>query len=138
MTSGADDRPIDQWRILWLDSLWQLGSLELQRATWLNSENGNPHWSFVEFCESYFEQFDLRNGYAYAIRNGIVSKAEAEAVREFHEALARYQAPGGDDFAHVAILEDPKWHAVVELAASAAERVLGLSFNAGYRKSSDG
>jgi hypothetical protein len=135
MTSNRAHRPIAEWRLLWLKSIEVLGSLELQRATWLNPINANPHWSFVEFCECYFEQFGLRDGYTYALENGIVSEAEADAVREFHQALDRYQAPKGNDYDHAAILQDPKWRAVTELAARAANEVLSLSFNSSYRAS---
>jgi hypothetical protein len=129
MRKDFDPDLIKSWRLLWLSSIQEVASYELQRATWLNPNHGNPHWSFVEIVESYFEQFDLRHGYGYALEHGIVSQPEVAAVSAFHAALSEYDAPGDNDYDHEAILADPKWRAVVEEAIKAEKALLELSFN---------
>lgn len=129
MHRDVDPDLLKSWRLLWLSSIQEVANYELQRATWLNPNHGNPHWSFVELVQSYFEQFDLRNGYGYALRSGIVSESEATAVGAFHAALANYKAPGGSDHDHGAILADPRWRAVVDEAIKAERELLELSFN---------
>lgn len=52
-TATAEQRA--NWRSNWLSSIQELADLEMQRATWLNPHNGNPHYSFVEYIEVYFD-----------------------------------------------------------------------------------
>jgi len=37
------------WRDRWLSCINELTSIELQRKSWLDKSNTNPHWTFVEF-----------------------------------------------------------------------------------------
>jgi len=120
---------IPELRSLWLGSISEIADIHLQWASWRNPENKNPHWSYVEIVESYFEQIGLREGYGYAVENRIVSAGEALAAKAFHELLSAYQPPNGDQFDHRAILEDPNWLAVSNAAEKAFEALLRLSFN---------
>jgi hypothetical protein len=120
---------IARLRLLWLDSFAELGNLELQRVAWLNPHNRNPHWTYIEAVESYFEQLELRNGYGYAIENGIVSVEEAAIAARTHELLVAYEPPAGDACDHAAILADSQWHTVCAEAQKALENILLLSFN---------
>lgn len=120
-------------RLLWLASIEEVANLELQRVSWLNPTNTNPHWSYIEVVECYFEQFDLRNGYGYAVENGIVSSSEAAVADTFHALFSAYEPPQGGSYNDAAILADPKWHAVSAAANMAWENILLLSFNnSGY------
>lgn len=109
------------WRHNWLSSIQELADLEMQRATWLNPHNGNPHYSFVEYIEVYFDDLLLGNvdgGYAARVEEGLLSDEEAAAAAGLHAILVRYESPT-DDYDHSAILEDPAWHRVVGAAREA-------------------
>ena len=120
---------ISRLRLLWLDSLDEVANLELQRVSWLNSTNTNPHWSYIELVECYFEQFDLGKGYGYAVESGIVSPAEAATAAAFHALFSAYKPPYGDAYNNAGILADPKWHVVTAAARETLVNILLLSFN---------
>jgi hypothetical protein len=44
-----------------------------------------------------------------------------------HEALVSHKAPGGNDYDHRAVLEDPAWHAVVAKAERIRQQLLTLT-----------
>jgi hypothetical protein len=50
-TDSSNTRDI--LREQWWGSLSEIADLALQRRTWLDPKNGNPHWSYVEFGYSY-------------------------------------------------------------------------------------
>jgi hypothetical protein len=129
MTHPFSPELIVRLRLLWLASIEEVASLELQRVGWLNPTNTNPHWSYIELAECYFEQFELGNGYGFAVENGIVSASEAAAAAAFHALFAAYEPPKGDNYNGAAILADPKWLAVSSAASEALENILLLSFN---------
>jgi hypothetical protein len=129
MLPSLSSQHIGRLRLLWLDSIAEVGNLELQRVAWLNSQNRNPHWSFIELVESYLEQFELRDGYGCAVASGIVSVKEAALASEFHDLLVAYEPPKGDEYDHAAILGDPQWHAMCAAAQKSLEDILLLSFN---------
>lgn len=118
-TATAEQRA--NWRSNWLSSIQELADLEMQRATWLNPHNGNPHYSFVEYIEVYFDDLalgDVGGGYAARVAEGLLSDEEAAAASRLHALLDRYESPT-DDYDHLAILEDPAWHHVVGAAREA-------------------
>lgn len=118
-TASAELRT--NWRANWLTSIQELADLEMQRATWLSPHNGNPHYSFVEYIEVYFDDLLLGNvdgGYAARVAEGLLSDEEAAAAAKLHTILDRYESPT-DDCDHSAILEDPAWHRVVGAAREA-------------------
>jgi hypothetical protein len=129
MPNRSPEELIPAWRMLWLGSIDEIANIHLQRAAWLNMENTNPHWSYIEIRESYCEQIGLYDGYSYAISKRIVSPEEANAVREFDELLQKYKPPRNDAYDYRAILDDPNWHAVTEAAVRAVDALLKLSFN---------
>lgn len=101
----------------------------MQRATWLNPQNCNPHYTFVEFAECYFDDLaitDAEGGYRARIADGLLTADEAEAVEAFHGLFDRYKSPDGDDYNHEAILNDPAWHDVVAAAQSAKCALLAI------------
>ena len=97
---------IENWRKRWFASINELTSLELQQKSWLNKENTNPHWSFIEFTECYFDDLFVNDNYTYALNEGL---------KAWHEMLSEYVAPNEDDYNHNAILNDPNWMEVIEL-----------------------
>ena len=114
------------WRARWLGSLEELGDIAMQRATWLNPVNSNPHYSYVEYRECYFSDLDLGDGYASLVADGYVSPAEAEAVASFHLLFKAYGAPTNDGYDHAAILADRRWLMVADAARAAADQLAGL------------
>ena len=110
------------WRKNWLGSLEEMADLEMQRSTWLNPANGNPHCSFVEYVECYFDGLLLQEnegGYPARVTEGLLTAEEARAVEGFHQILTDYEAPNDDDYDHQAILADERWLEVVAAAQSA-------------------
>ena len=103
----SDDKKI--WRERWLGCINELTSLDLQKKSWLDKTHTNPHWSFVEFMCSYFDDLSIDDNYKYQIDNGWLTDQELEIIKDWHEALDKYNAPKNDDYDHEAILKDPKW-----------------------------
>jgi hypothetical protein len=98
----------EAWRERWLTSINELTSLDLQRKSWLDSANTNPHKSFAEFMHCYFVDLNLDNNYKYPLENGLVTHTEFEIISAWHKALDAYRPPNnekGDE----AILKDIKW-----------------------------
>jgi len=122
------------WRPRWLSSIQEFADYDKQRARWLDATNTNPHWSFIEIMCSYFDDCVLRGGYADAIRHGLVSPAEAEAVTDFHSLAGAYNSPRNDDDDNAAVLADPEWLRVVESARVAQSKLARLVTDESERK----
>ena len=78
------------WRKNWLGSLEEVADVEMQRSTWLNPDNCNPHYSFVEYVECYFDGLvlnDSEGGYSAPIAEGLLTTEEARAVERFTNSL---------------------------------------------------
>lgn len=112
----------ETWRKNWLECIAELTSVELQRTAWLDTENQNPHWSFTEFMSCYFD--DCRcDDYGYRLSHGYLTDQELEAIKPWHELLDEYRCPNNDWWNHSAILEDPKWLAIVAAGVHAKQRL---------------
>jgi hypothetical protein len=109
-------------RAQWLGALAEIADLELQRRTWLDPTQRNPHWSYIEFVCCYPEENRLRD----AREKGWLSPAETAILLEFGQLLLTHKSPTGNDFDHEAVLNDPAWHAVVR-AAQLAQQSLATS-----------
>ena len=103
----SDDKKI--WREKWLRCINELTSLELQKKSWFDRTQKNPHWSFVEFICSYFADLGIDDHYKYPIDKGWLTNHEFEIIKDWHEALDKYNSPDNNDNDHAAILTDPKW-----------------------------
>ncbi len=111
----------------WLGSIAELTSIDLQRTSWLDTENQNPHWSFSEFMCSYFDDFGC-DDYGYRLAEGYLSAEEFETIRPWHELLDKYDSPNDEDWNDAKVLEDPKWLAIVssgEVIRRRLEALLG-------------
>jgi len=115
-----------RWRLQWLECLRDFADLDLQCRMWLDSSNTNPHWSFVEFMCTYFNDTLHQRDYSWALGQGLVTPEEAEAVASLHQALVGYDAPNGDDFDNLAVLRDPAWRAITVEAARSLEHLSAL------------
>ena len=118
-TRTYDSELQGNWRTRWLSSIEEFANLDDQKRLWLDPVGTNPHYSFREYFNCYFDDLDLNEGYDSAMREGFVSTEEATAVAEFHELADKYQEPRGDVYDHAAILNDPNWIEVVEAAKRA-------------------
>jgi hypothetical protein len=70
----------------------------------------------VECISRYFDDLNLRDGYEYALRSGLVNESESEIVSDFHELADRYYL--GKSSAEDT-LREPAWMAVVAEARRA-------------------
>lgn len=104
----------DRWRESWLGCINELTSLNLQKKAWLDRTHTNPHWSFIEFMCSYFDDLAIDENYKGLLENGWVTKQEFEILREWHEALDKYKAPKNDDYDNEAVLNDFKWLEILQ------------------------
>lgn len=121
MTSQTD--VTDQLRRMWFLSIYELSNIDLQRRTWLDRSNTNPHWSYVEFVEMYPQPEQL----SHALNHGWLSTQEFEILQKFRGLLESHTPPAGDFYDHDAILADPAWHAVAEAAESARQQLLAIT-----------
>jgi hypothetical protein len=114
--------------MLWLSSIQAFSDDETQQSRWLDPQERNPHYSFVECMCSYFDDTFMGDEDALQRRvgRGHLTEEEAVAVEQFHALADAYESPGGDDYDDDAILADPKWHAVVDAAEQAKQRLLPL------------
>jgi hypothetical protein len=116
------------WRQNWLSSINELTSISLQTKSWLDLKNTNPHWSFVEFMCCYFDNLFSKYDYQYYIDNGWVSKHEYNIMKDWHEALDKYDSPANNDYDHNSILNDSKWLNIVK-TGEIAKNALALTLN---------
>ncbi|MDH3472654.1 MAG: hypothetical protein OEM59_03090 [Rhodospirillales bacterium] len=122
------------WRENWLSSIAEFADLELQRKTWLDPESDNPHWSFVEFMCCYFNDLNLTAGYGWVVDRALVTSEEVAAVRKMHAALDACKPPGGDEYDHARILDDPAWLGVVETAKEARSNLTKVLADPGEKR----
>jgi hypothetical protein len=120
---AADESVAGQLRCWWFCQVNELSDIELQRRTWLDTTNTNPHWSYIEFVESYPREDQLSD----ALKHGWLIADEFETLRELGRILAAHTAPGGNDYDPQAVLDDPAWRAVVEAAERAKQRLLSMT-----------
>ena len=111
-----------QLRLDWLSSVNEIADLGLQRRSWLDPLVRNPHWSYVEFCES-FPKLDQLEG---AREEGWLKQSEYEILSELRRAIHAHTPPSGKDYDHAVILADPAWQAVVAVAERAKQRLLAI------------
>jgi hypothetical protein len=120
VSSGALDPAENQLRSSWFAQVYELADINLQRRSWLDRTRRNPHWSFIEFAESYPKQDQLR----YAMKEGWLQANEYEILDQLRRALDAYFPPGGNFYDNAAVLDDPGWHAVVSAAEQARQQFL--------------
>lgn len=103
-------------------SLNELTNLGLQQRAWLDMSNTtNPHWSYIEFMNSYFDDLYLDDDYQYQLSNGYIDHDEYELIKDWHSQLREYKTPNGNVHKHAAILKDDKWLFIVALGKKMVE-----------------
>jgi len=106
------------WRERWLGCINELTSHDLQKKSWLDNTHTNPHWSFVEFMCSYFDDLAIDENYKYQLDKGWVTQKELEIIEDWHIALDKYNSPKNDDYDNEAILNDPKWLEILQIGVA--------------------
>jgi hypothetical protein len=106
----------------WFSSVKEISDIELQRRTWLDPTNRNPHWSYIEFCCSYPAADQLHDGR----HKGYLRADEFELLQELRDALTAHKAPGGNDYDNAVVLNDPAWLSVVVLAKHTRQKLLAV------------
>jgi len=127
---NAEIRDRRRWDIF--SSVTELGDIAFQRMTWLNLQLLNPHFTFVEFFECFYDacggEYDISDPASekaplnYLLREGYISEAESDAIWPVHIALKDYEYPV-DDYDHQFILSDPLWHSVVSVASRSVQKL---------------
>lgn len=112
----SNDRNL--WRERWLGCINELTSLDLQKKSWLDRTHKNPHWSFVEFMCSYFDDLAINENYKYQLDKNWVTKKEYEIIEDWQIALDKYNSPKKDDYDNEAILNDPKWLEILQIGVA--------------------
>jgi hypothetical protein len=123
MNDRAELRRI--WRQNWLNCLREFADHDIQRK-WLDTENRNPHWSYVECMCSYFDDTLAGQGYDWTIADGLVTDQEAAAVTSLHHLLDNHKPPGGDQYDHERILNDQAWHEIIDEAKRSLRNLAAL------------
>lgn len=113
----------NEWRKRWLSSINELTSFDLQKKSWIDKTHSNPHWSFVEFMCSYFDDLAIDDNYKYQLDKGWVSKKEYEIIEDWHIALDKYNSPKNDNYDNEAILNDPNWLNILEIGIKTREEL---------------
>lgn len=111
-------------------SVSELADIALQRRTWLDAANTNPHWTYIEFCCSYPDLEQL----AFNRDHNIISAEEFEALTPLCDAIVSHDPPDNRLRDHVAILDDPAWHQVIALAERVRQRLIVLVSNPDERQ----
>jgi hypothetical protein len=114
------------WRLNWLGCLNEFADTDLQRQWWLDPTNRNPHWSYVEFMCSYFNDVLHDRTYAELVAEGLVSSEEAATVGPLHALLELHEAPAGNDWDNASVLADPAWQAITDEAKVTNQRLAEL------------
>jgi hypothetical protein len=114
------------WRQRWLESINELTSLDLQTKSWLDSSKQNPHWTFVEFMCSYFDDLFISENYSEFISKGWLTQKEYDVVKNWHDAIDKYESPDKHDYDHSAILKDQKWLDILKVGVNAKSKLVDL------------
>jgi hypothetical protein len=120
---STHDPVSDQLRRWWFCRVHEISDIGLQRRTWLDATSRNPHWSYIEYIESYPYDDQLLD----ALRQGWLSADEFSVLNELGRILAAYSPPGGDGYDNAAVLQDPAWHSVVKAAEQAKQQLLSIT-----------
>ncbi|MDQ0641308.1 hypothetical protein QF042_004873 [Pedobacter sp. W3I1] len=112
------------WRERWLVCINELTSLNLQKKSWLDMTNANPHWSYVEFMCSYFNDLGIDDNYKHPLDKGWLTDQEFGIIKEWHEALDKYDSSKNDDYGHIAILNDSNWFDILQIGLTMKEKLV--------------
>ena len=122
------------WRKNWLSSIQYIASIKDQNQYWIDPEQSNPHWSFVEIMCEYFDDLNLDKGLENYVEKGFVSENEYKLVIKLHNQLDKYEPPNKDEYDHIAILKDPTWISICNEAKRTCKKLLSVLSDQEERK----
>ena len=125
---GLDVR--DRIRANWFRSVREISDIDLQRRMWLDPDNHNPYWSYIEFVENFPDVGQLADFHSRSWLN----PHEFAILTDLSNKLSGHTLPAGDDCDNASILADPKWVAIVADAESARRKLLTLTVNESEQK----
>ncbi len=125
---------IKTWRKNWLLSILYVASIKDQSQHWINPEQNNPYWSFVELMCTYFDDLSLNDGYESFVNQGFVTPEEVALVSDWHGKLDGYDPPNNDEYNHFAILNDPEWISICREARHVCKKLLSVLSNPDERE----
>ncbi|HKS89540.1 MAG TPA: hypothetical protein VJR70_08890 [Stellaceae bacterium] len=131
MAVTANEAVARELRSSWFCQVHDIADIDLQRRTWLDATNLNPHWSYIEFVESYPDGDQLQ----HAVAQGWLTGKEFKVLNNLRCVLTEYSPPSKDYYDNAAVLDDPAWHAVVEEARRARQQLLTTTTNPQERES---
>ncbi len=117
---STDEALAGNLRRWWFASVQEISDIGLQRRTWLDRENTNPHWSYIEFVCSFPADDQLEGVRA----KGWLAEHEFRILNDLAHTLTAYGAPRGNNYDQAAILDDPAWLVVVGEALRARQALL--------------
>jgi len=112
------------WRQSWLESINNLTSYALQKNCWITIPNGNYHWSFVNFVNSYFKDVLFGSDYQFYIGVKFITQKEYEIIMDWHTDLNNYIPPNGNNFDNLAIFSDKKWLSILFKGIYAKQKLI--------------
>ena len=104
------------WRLSWLESIFEFASANMQEKLWKGDAVGVQS-SFDECICGYFDDLDLGKGYEAFVRDGMVSRQEADILLKFHDLADHYEPP--NQVSDSAVFSDPQWAKVTAEAQRA-------------------
>jgi hypothetical protein len=120
----TNDNEKKEWRELWLNSINELTTLELQEKSWLRKIiiTESPHWSFIEFRSCYFDDL-LYYDYSHFIKTEWITQTEYNIIQDWHKELKKYESPKKNDYNHKAILRDENWRKIIRKGEKVRENL---------------
>lgn len=114
------------WRQRWLSAIQAFADNQTQQSRWLDPNETNPHYSFVECMCCYFDDARMSEPDALKqrVEKGDINPRESAVASQFHALAEAYKSPNGDDWDAATILADPAWHAVCAAARATQEALL--------------
>lgn len=118
------DKEKTEWRILWLDSINELTTLELQEKSWRRKIiiTDSPHWSYGEFICCYFDDL-LYYEYSHFIKTNWITQEEYDIIKNWHNKLTKYSPKNNNEHPN-AILKDKDWLEIVTLGEKTRLRLI--------------
>jgi len=117
-----------EWRELWLDSINELTTYDLQEKSWLDKIiiTKSAHWTYSEFMCCYFDDTLCDFNYSHYIENKWITSQEYDIIKVWHNKLTLYEPPNNDPHNHNRILKDKNWRNILTKGEEARIRLQEL------------
>jgi len=113
-------------RLRLMDSISELSDFGEQESLWLDPDNENPHFSWIEYSECFFDCTGGYDGFGELVGTGILAASEAVCIQPLNDALVAYSPPNKEAYDNLAILQDEDWVRVVDISRRTKQELLKL------------